>query len=208
MKKLVLGMGTLALGMLTAGTAAGADEGGKEFGNPGVLAFGAKTGLSLGYENVSPPQGSSSSVVTFSLSPQISYFVIEGLSLGGEVLFSYTKPKNRDSTTVIGVGPIVGYNVWLVPGLLSLWPQLEALYTSTSVDVPSAAGSLPGGGTAKVFSIGAFVPLLIHPVRHFHFGIGPYVTTDLSSTVSVGGTSNDGDKTTSIGLRGEIGGWF
>jgi hypothetical protein len=60
--------------------------------------------------------------------------------------------------------------------------------------------------------LAAYVPLLIHPTEHFHFGVGPYFTMDLtsSSSVTTGGVSSSGDgsKDTTIGLRGEIAGWL
>ena len=49
-----------------------------------------------------------------------------------------------------------------------------------------------------------FVPLLIHPVEHFHIGIGPYLDTDLTSKTE----GEDGVKETTIGIRSEIAGWW
>ena len=209
MKKLTVGLVALAIASSAAFAtpAAAADE--KEFGNPGVIAIGARTGLELSYTSISRPSGSSTSVTSLSLAPQISYFVIEGLSVGGTFLFGYSKPKDGDSVTTLGLGPAIGYNIWAVPGLLSIWPQAEILYTSASIAV--ANGGTTGGTTTATntrFTLGAFVPLLIHPVKHFHFGIGPFFATDLSSSVSGGGFSGDSSKNTTLGLKGEIGGWL
>jgi len=212
-KTATVAMATLALLTLStfaAAPAMAAEEGGKEFGNPGVLAIGARTSLNLGWASVSPPQGDSQSAIGFGLSPQAAYFVIEGLSVGGELGFSYTKPSKGDGTTVFSIGPEVGYNAWLVPGTLSIWPQVGVLYSSASESVTSTSGttSTTLTATTSTFSVVAFVPLLIHPVKHFHFGIGPYFSMDLSSSTSQGGTSADGNKTTALGIRGEIGGWL
>jgi hypothetical protein len=212
MKKLTVGLVALAIAgsAAFATPAAAADE--KEFGNAGVLAIGARTGMELSYTSTSPPSGSnasSTSVTTLSLAPQAAYFVIDGLSVGGTFLFAYSKPKDGDSVTTLGLGPAVGYNIWAVPGLLSIWPQVEILYTSASVSI--ANGGTAGGTTSATntrFTLGAFVPLLIHPVKHFHFGIGPFFATDLSSSVSGGGFSGDTSKNTTLGLKGEIGGWL
>jgi hypothetical protein len=215
MKKTALAIATLAAATLAGSpataqdpaSAAPAKEGGKEFGNPGVLAIGAITGLTLAYSNVSPPQGTSNSGLTFALSPQLAYFVTEGLSLGGEVGIAYTKVKD-DSVTIFSLGPRVGYNAWITPGSLSIWPQIGVNYASTSTSVSNQVGGASASFTGSLFTLVAFVPLLIHPAKHFHFGIGPYFTTDVSSSNSSGGTSVDGDKTTTVGIRGEIGGWL
>jgi hypothetical protein len=182
----------------------------KEFGDPGTLNFGAATGVDFHYKSTSPPQGSSTNEVGFSLLPEIAYFVIEGLSVGGQAMFSYTKPKDGDGLTVIGIGPTVGYNVWVTPGLLSVWPQAGVLYNSASSSITTGIGgtSTTTTATTSKFSLLAFVPLLIHPVKHFHFGVGPYLSADLSSRVSVNGTSTDGDKDLTLGVRGEIAGWL
>jgi hypothetical protein len=182
----------------------------KEFGNPGTLNIGAATGLDFQYKSTSPPQGSSTSEIGFTVVPQMAYFVIEGLSVGGQAIFSYTKPKDSDGLTVLGIGPTVGYNVWLKPELLSLWPQVGVVYNSASITITSTT---PGTNTtttatASKFSLVAFVPLLIHPVKHFHFGVGPYFSADLSSSVSLSGSSTDGSKDVTLGLRGEIAGWL
>jgi hypothetical protein len=218
MKKLVVSLaafgavlGICSLSRAQEPHAPGAPAGEREFGNPGVIAVGAGTELHFGYTSISPPQGSSSSVTSFGLRPQAAYFVIEGLSVGGEVLFDYSKAKDSDAETTFGIGPLVGYNVWVSPALLSVWPQAGVTYSSTSTSFTSQNGT---GGTTSTsvtnskFTVNAFVPLLIHPVHHFHFGIGPYFAADLSSSVSGGGQSTDGNKNLSLGLRGEIGGWL
>ena len=180
---------------------------GKEFGNPGVINFGAATGFNFKSESIKPAAGGdSNSLTTFQLDPQIQYFVAEGISVGGELLFDYSKPKTGDSTTAYGIGPSAGYNLWLTPGKLSLWPQLELLYKSGGSNL--TVGTQSVSVTASQITLGVFVPLLIHPVKHFHFGVGPYFATDLSSKMSANGTSVDGDKTTVFGLKMEIAGWL
>jgi hypothetical protein len=60
------------------------------------------------------------------------------------------------------------------------------------------------GVTVKKMGIGLFVPLLIHPVEHFHIGIGPFLDTDL--TAKADGVNDV--KETTLGLRMEIAGWW
>ena len=57
-------------------------------------------------------------------------------------------------------------------------------------------------------NVGVFVPLLIHPVKHFHFGVGPYFDIDVSSKESSGNVSVDGDKNMHVGIRAEVAGWL
>jgi hypothetical protein len=189
-----------------APAAAPAAGGEKEFGNPGTINVGAATALDFTSSSIKPPSGDSTSNTHFGLEANVSYFVAEGISVGGDVLFAYDKPKDVDATTTWGIGPIVGYNLWLTPGQLSLWPQVELLYKSSSTNI--TVGTTSTSATETVMNVGVWVPLLIHPVKHFHFGIGPYFSTDVSSKVSVSGNSADGNKTTNFGIKAEIAGWL
>ena len=209
MKKLALSITVTTL-LFSAGSAMAAEGGEKEFGDQGTLAFGAATGLNFSYTSISPPQGDSTSVIQFSVLPQIQYFVIDGLSVGGELEFAITKPKDSDTLTTFGIGPTVGYNVWLSPGLLSLWPQLEFRYRTEGTTGTTTVGTTTTtiSGSRNTITLGAFVPLLIHPVKHFHFGVGPYFDVDLSAKESFNGNSADAAKELTFGIRGEIGGWL
>jgi hypothetical protein len=155
-----------------------------------------------------PPQGDSTNTMHFGISPQIAYFVSEGISVGGQLNFDYVKPKDVDALTSFGIGPIVGYNLWLTPGQLSLWPQVGFFYNQRKESITVGTTSITG--THTTMAIGLYVPLLIHPVKHFHFGIGPYVNLDISSKdkADAGGDAVDGAKNTVFGLKAEIAGWL
>jgi hypothetical protein len=202
-------LGGLALGasMLMAAAPSSAQE--KEFGSQGVLHMGAASLLELEYQITSPPGGgSSTNSLALYVQPEVEYFVIDGLSVGGVLGFGYFKPDQGDSTTLFAIGPTVGYNVWLTPGSLSLWPQARFLYQHYGA---SSTGTSTAASTTVTFSrtnIQIAVPLEVHPVKHFDFGIGPYVAFDLSASASTGNASADYPKTTSFGLEGEIGGWL
>ena len=182
---------------------------GKEFGNPGVINIAAATSLGASFSSSKPPGGGDSgSGSHFSIVPSIDYFVAEGISIGALLLVdiqSQKVPPATDSSkqTTIGIGPRLGYNLWLTPGKLSLWPQVGFLYSSTSTSAGGKDGPSLSRGTLDVF-----VPLLIHPVKHFHFAIGPFVDLDVMSKASLAGQSADGEKTTTFGLRAEIAGWL
>jgi hypothetical protein len=215
---------------VAAAPAGGEAKGGeKEFGNPGVISISGTvpigrasvsatggafdigdgpTGFSFESTSTKPPGGGSSvSGMSFSLAPTIDYFVAEGISVGGFVGFGYTKAGEDPNTvkvTTIGIGPRVGYNLWLTPGQLSLWPNVWFGYFNASANV----GGNDAGSLNKM-ALGVNVPLLIHPASHFHFGVGPFFRMDVSSKVKdAAGNSADGDKTTAFGLMAEIGGWL
>jgi hypothetical protein len=200
---------------LPASAAEDAKGGETEFGNAGVLNIGASTGLGLEFgssKSPDPPDGNGekTSSTRFGITAALDYFVIDGLSVGAAVLFDTRSSKTGDddktkfSTTAWGVGPRVGYNLWLTPGQFSLWPTLQLAYLSGS----SKKGDADGPTTSKT-NLEIFVPFVIHPVKHFHFAVGPVFGMDLSSNIKPpNGDSVKNDKDTVFGLRGEIAGWL
>src|SRR6202042_2444795 len=92
----------------------------REFGDQGVIAIGAATSLDVSYTATSAPGGAPGShTVNLGIEPEVQYFVINGLSVGGIVAFDWAKESGTNTTTTaIGLGPTVGYNVWLTPGPL------------------------------------------------------------------------------------------
>ena len=181
---------------------------GKEFGDAGVLNFAAATNLTLAFGSSKPPTGDSSSFSTIGIQPSLDYFVVQNLSIGALVGLQLQSKKtagatDSDKATTISVGPRLGYNIWFTPGSLGLWPQLGFLYQSQSQS--------PGGKDGPTLSrqtIELNLPILIHPVKHFHFGVGPFVDLDLAAKASFNGNSVDGPKDTVFGIKGEIAGWL
>ena len=187
---------------------AGGGEGEREFGDQGILAIGAATGLDFGYTSTSNPNGQASTNNThFSISPDIQYFVIDSLSVGGTVLFDWQNPNQGGSSTTFGIGPTVGYNIWIQPGFLGVWPQATFSFDTTSFHQTATNGTTTSASDNST-NVGVYVPLLIHPVKHFHFGIGPYFNIDLSNSGSQSGVSADGPKSTNVGLKADIAGWL
>jgi hypothetical protein len=196
--------------LLVSSTAMAQEAKGKEFGDQGVIAIGAATSLDLSFRSTSPPTGNGFNTTQLSIEPEIQYFVIDSLSVGGIAYIDWSRTSGSGngpspSATTFGIGPTVGYNVWLKAGFLSLWPQAEFLFN----DVNNSPGAPNTPSTTNtVMTVGLFVPLLIHPVEHFHFGVGPYFDIDVSSKTSAGNQSNDADKDTVFGIKGEIAGWL
>jgi hypothetical protein len=203
MKKLTL---SLAAAMVLAAPTAFAQ--GREFGDQGTLAFDAATGGNIGYTSTSPAGGGSSfNTIDINVQPAMHYFVTNGFSVGGTLLFDWSKPSTTDATTTIGIGPTVGYNIWLTPGQLSLWPKVTFSFENASKPGSGSGATATPSGSAQLMNLGVYVPLLIHPVKHFHIGVGPYFGIDLSNKFSAGSLSVDGDKSTSFGVKADIGGW-
>jgi hypothetical protein len=140
----------------------------------------------------------------FTLAPAADYFVIENLSIGGNVVVGVLSPAHGSngsgpSETIFGIAPRVGYNV-PIGDSVSFWPKLFFAYTSASESNPSAS--------ANMSAIGVYAPFMFRPAPHFFLGIGPNFSTQLSSNETVGNLSTSGAKVTQVGLQATIGGWL
>ena len=174
------------------------------FGKAGVVNIASDLSLNVQHTGYSAPSGGEapSSVTTYVVGPAADYFVIDNLSLGAMFQFgriTQSTGAEEAKIDVISFEPRVGYHIPLVPEKLGLWPRVSYFYESKKFMVDGRADI-----TEKSMGIGVFVPLLIHPVEHFHIGIGPYMDTALSTKAD----GQDGAKATTIGLRMEIAGWW
>jgi hypothetical protein len=167
--------------LLLAPTTSHADA----MGHAGEVVIRSDFGFNTSYVK---QEKSSEGVTTLSLSPALDYFAAPGLSIGGQLLLSYTKQGDA-SATFFGIGPRVGYYASIGSGL-GIWPQLAFLYGTSK----GSASTTSHSSTALLFSL----PFVIDIAPHFFLGIGPYLGRDLSGD----------DKTTTIGLLGQIGGHF
>jgi hypothetical protein len=174
------------------------------FGGPGTLAISNDMNLGFYGSSISDNGGSS---WTFTLAPAADYFVIQGLSLGAQVVYTHTNvsgPSAEGSTTstttntdTFGIGPRVGYNI-PINDLLSFWPKLALIYTDIAMT----------GASGSTFDIQLYAPLLLHLAPHFFVGLGPKIQTDLTASANYAGTNvPNPPKTTSYGLYFTIGGW-
>jgi hypothetical protein len=174
------------------------------FGGPGTLAISSD--MNLGFTGSSVSEGGGSTW-TFLLAPAADYFVIQGLSVGGQIVYSHTHGSSggtgasggSTSTDVdtFGIGPRVGYNI-PITDLLSFWPKVGLIYTDMATS----------GASGSTFDVQVYAPVLLHLAPHFFAGLGPGIQTDLTASASSGGKSSpDVPKTTSYGLYFTIGGW-
>ena len=186
----------------------------EHFGGPGTFAVSNDANVSIIGQSVSNNGGSS---WTLSLAPAADYFVMQGLSLGGQISYTHSSetsgsgtmngaavPSTTISTNTFGIGPRVGYNIPF-NDVVSFWPKLGLVFSDTSV---GGQGGAPGS-SGNTFDLVIFAPFLFHPAQHFFVGIGPYFQTDLTSSASAAGVSQTNvPKTTSYGLQFTVGGWF
>jgi hypothetical protein len=173
------------------------------FGGPGTLAISSD--MNLGFYGSSTSEGGGSSW-TFLLAPAADYFVIQGLSVGGQILYRHDHgsspgtdggPSTSSDTDTFGIGPRIGYNI-PISDLFSFWPKLALIFTDVATK----------GASGNSFDVQLYAPLLLHLAPHFFVGLGPQIQTDLTVSANAGGTAvKDPPKTTSYGLYFTIGGW-
>jgi hypothetical protein len=161
------------------------------FGHAGEFAFSSDAAVTI--------QHSSDDVTTIQLAPAADYFVIDNLSVGGFISLDYSKSGSSDGTR-FGIGPRVGYNFGL-SDTFSIWPKAGLAFAhssvSTTVDLDSST-SRETSTSSNAIALNLFVPLMVHPVRHFFAGFGPFLDTDLSGSHRV----------TVIGGKLTLGGWL
>jgi hypothetical protein len=163
----------------------------RQFGDPGQVAISSDASLVI--------QHSSTKTTTIQLAPAADFFVIRELSIGGFIGFDYSKTGSSDASR-FSIGPRVGYNIPL-SDMVSLWPKIGFSYSHTSVstDVTITRGTtLVAATTGDAFALNLFVPIMLHPAKHFFAGFGPFLDTDLSGD----------NKVTVYGGKLTIGGWL
>ncbi len=133
----------------------------------------------------------------------LDYFVIDNLSIGGQV--SYLT-ANDGNTKTFSLAPRLGYNIAFSDDF-SIWPQLGVNFTSVTDQVE--AGGVTTEATSSAFGVSLYAPVLYHITNHFFLGIGPFIDTQLSnSTKPEEGDSIDNAKVTNFGLQSLLGGYL
>ena len=179
--------------------------------------------------------------------PRIAFdfFPIDGLSIGGALLYEHHSAENDTTgtatfmgqslaidrtqteidTSVFGIAPRVGYAYMFTPNV-GIWPRGGISYvTSNSEEKETVTDTTGGGGvqttdtetTINHLSVAIDAMLVLSPVEHVGFGIGPFVEIPLSGDIEVSATQvnpdvqSDGDgdvKVTSYGLSSSLIVWF
>ena len=166
------------------------------FGSPGQLAISSEAGAVLTHTSVSGVDGSST---TFVFRPGIDYFVIRRLSVGAFFGVEH-QSATTGSTTTIGVGPRVGYDIPF-SDRFSIWPKAGLSFNNTSVkvdDVQLGGVTISGSeSSSSGLALNLFAPIMFH-TNHYFAGLGPALDTDLSGDA----------KATTFALRVTLGGWL
>lgn len=134
---------------------------------------------------------------TFAAQPSVDWFFVEHVSLGAATSFTYVYDSDSTLHTIgYGGGLRVGGDIPLSTSI-SLFPR--GGFTASQL-----TGTIPTDTT--VLSVGAFVPVLVHPAPHFFLGFGPAVSTELiHHTNSDPGSPT---KATTLGVGMTVGGWL
>ncbi len=163
------------------------------FGAKGQKAVSSDAGLSVSNTSVSGVDGSTTKLL---LRPAIDWFFAENVSFGGFVGVDYTS-QSGSSTSVISIGPRVGYNL-PVSNRLSVWPKIGFSLANTTVNTDGVGGLPDQEESNTAGQLNLFVPVMFHPVQHFFLGLGPALDLDLSGE----------NKATTVAVRLTLGGWI
>jgi len=167
-------------------------------GQAGQVSIQGDFQLQFAYQTTSAAEGDDpDSVTTIELAPAADFFVAQGLSVGGQLVFVHSSAGDFSSTGY-GAAPRVGYFAALGPNV-GLWPTVAFGYIHSSADL----GDL-GDASGYQIVLQARAPLVFQPADHFFLGIGPVFQTDLVSKVE----DEDADKDTAFGLQSVVGGYW
>jgi|SRR5579859_1163767 len=166
---------------------------------PGPMAL---TPIGFQYYSVNNNLGSGTA---FSLAPAIDFFVIDNLSLGGQLLFgllsSSPSQGQGSTTTLFGVAPQLGYD-FVLSDSVTFWPKLFFAF--------SGASTSNNGGSFNSGTLGVYLPFLFHVATHFYLGVGPDLSSQVVTSQSSGNGANapNPPKVTTFGAMATVGGWF
>lgn len=183
---------------LVAGTLASTNAA----GNTIVATPMTMTPLGFQYYSVSQNRGSGT---TLTLAPAADFFVIDNLSIGGQVLLGFVStsppaPAQGRTTTLYGFAPQIGYNI-VISDLVSFWPK--AFFAFAGASESNNGQSLSSG------TIGIFAPFLFHIATHFYAGIGPELAAQIFVNESDNGVNAQNPPSqVTFGALGTFGGWF
>jgi len=127
---------------------------------------------------------------SFYINPRIHYFIIDNLSIGGEILFATfsgeRERRERDGRKVteeidaaptgFGIMPMIGYNI-RISDKFSIWPH-------GGIGFRRFAWEYPNNELSETWwFFNADVPFMLNIAPHFSIGAGPGATFTLSNTV-------------------------
>jgi hypothetical protein len=150
----------------------------RKFGDPGVVVPSGSLSM-----------GTASGTTVVDLEPTIQFFTTPNVAFGLTLVYAHASSDSA-STSVYGLSPSLGYNLRL-GDVVSLFPQAS---------LPFQVVAPTGRSNQTLLGADLFVPVLIHPVRHFFIGFGP--------DFQISGPSDDLFSNRSLIVRTVIGGWL
>jgi len=133
--------------------------------------------------------GSIGGTTEIDLQPTLQFFTSPNVAFGLSAIYIHLS-NGGASTSSYGLAPSLGYNLRLAD-VLSIFPQ---------VSVPFEVTAATGRSNQTVIGANLFVPVLIHPVRHFFIGFGPEFL--------ITGPTDDLFSTRGLIVQTVIGGWL
>jgi hypothetical protein len=136
------------------------------------------------------PGGLEAAAAPYSI-PRIGfdYFAAGGFSIGLGAELTVVSPENGSNTTILGLNPRLGYAL-RVSDAVTFWPRAGVSYVLLD---PA------GGSSAYLLAATLEAQLVVTPVQHFGFALGPTADIGLSATHT---------KLTEWGLQAGLIGWF
>ena len=161
----------------------------------------------------------------------LDYFVIEGFSLGGSLVY-WRSSGETESETPAGsattdnpttsqflIHPRVGYS-FVIDETFAVWPRAGITYSNLSTEDtdtnPATGAEVTQTTSISNLALSLDVPVVISPIENFAILIGPFVDLGVSGTFSIendpapaGGDPPEQDsKLTTIGLSMGIAGYY
>jgi hypothetical protein len=200
----ISGLGRVALAEEEPGAPRLSCETVEPFGREGQFVLQSGFGASFDHGEGPNASGSMLAQTGVSVSPNIDWFVKDGLSLGAgaTVSVSYRKFGSIDETTLtVGGNLAVGYAIPFSPWW-SFWPRLLPSLSHNTTS-GSAAGTAAGDRTEVYLRLEA--PVLFHATSHFFLGMGPFAIVKIHATnEQLAAYIYDYN----VGLTASIGVWF
>lgn len=122
-------------------------------------------------------------------------FIVDGLSLGGNLIVWHASYEGGSATSFI-IEPRIGF-AFMFGRVVGIWPRGGFAYWNFS----SSPDQGPNAGTdAHTFAFNIDVPLIIRPVRNFAITVGPVLDVGFAGKESVNNGPNRDISFTQFGL--------
>lgn len=148
------------------------------------------------------------------------YFVIDGLTIGGSLVYASTSHTATRELPVVGgtvsndttgsafvLAPRVGY-AYMFSDVVGIWPRGGFTYHHQSAEDDGSGAKVSLDG----FALSVDAPFVISPVEHFGFLVGPGLDLGLSGSAETSApntpTVSTDAKLTGFGLYAGLMGWI